>query len=398
MKIYNQKSLEQDKEINFNKPYQQCTLSVMDTIADPNITFDENGICNYYYEYKDSEKKYVFSGEEGHQILQQKMNKIKNFPKKGKYDCILGLSGGVDSTYLCLLAKEYGLNPLIVHFDNGWNSELATHNIQNTVEKLGFDLYTHVVDWHDFKELQLAYLKASVVDIEVLTDHAFMAVLYQQARKFNIKFVLAGMNIVTEQVLPKYWVYSKGDLVNIKDIHKKFGTVRTKSLKNFPFLDLNIRKYCREVLKIEVVEPLNYISYNYDKVKEQIINELDWHDYGGKHYESVWTRFYQGYILPKKFHIDKRKAHFSNLIFSNQITKDEALKKLSTPPYPSEELLSEDKEFILKKLELSEKEFDVIMNLPRKEHTDYKVQQSIYHSYPILKPLKPLVNKIRKLK
>jgi len=398
MKIYDQKALETNSDINFNRAYQQSSISVMDTIADPNITFDEKGICNYYYEYKEAEKKYVLHGEKGEQLLHEQINKIRNYPKKDKYDCILGLSGGVDSTYLCLLAKEQGLNPLVVHFDNGWNSELATHNIHHTVEKLEFDLYTHVVDWHNFKELQLAYLKASVVDIEVLTDHAFMAILYQQARKFNIKFVLAGMNIVTEQVLPKYWIYNKGDLVNIKDIHKKFGTIPTTNLKNFPFLDQKIRKYCNEVLKIEIVEPLNYIPYNYDEVKERIIKELDWRDYGGKHYESVWTRFYQGYILPKKFHIDKRKAHLSNLIFSGQITKDEALSVLSNAPYPSEELLQADKEFVLKKLELTEKEFNEIMSLPRKEHTDYKVQQSIYKSYPILKPLKPLVDKMRKLK
>lgn len=394
--VFDQAKLERDEAANLGRPFQRCSISVMDTIADLNITFDDNGISNYYYDYQRDEQKYVLRGKAGAQKLKEDIDRIKANAQGKQYDCILGLSGGVDSTYLCLLAKEQGLNPLVVHCDNGWNSELAQHNIENTVKKCGFDLYTYVINWEEFKELQLSYIKASVVDIEVLTDHAFMTVLYEQARKWNIKYVLAGMNIVTEQVLPSYWIYSKGDDVNIKAIQKKFGTRPLKSLKTFPFLNYRTRKYCHEVLKMEVITPLNYIDYVYDKVKERIKTELNWRDYGGKHYESVWTRFYQGYILPYKFNIDKRKAHYSNLIFSGQLTREEALEKLKSPTYNSLDLMEEDKEYVIKKFVLTEASFDELMRTPRREHKDYPTMKGIYDTYPFLKPFRSLINLIRK--
>jgi N-acetyl sugar amidotransferase len=372
--MYNQKELEKDINANCGRPYQQCAISVMDTIADPNITFDEKGICNYYYEYLAAEKQHVKKGEEGLKTLANMVDIIKANKKGKRYDCILGLSGGVDSTYLCLLAKEQGLNPLVVHCDNGWNSELAQHNIESTVKKCGFDLFTYVINWQEFRAMQLAYIRASVVDIEVLTDHAFMAVLYEQAKKWKLKYVLAGMNIVTEQVLPKYWIFGKSDDKNIKDIVNKHGDFKIAEIKTFPFLSYGGKRYYDRVLKLEVFSPLNWVDYNYDSVKQRIIDELDWRDYGGKHYESVWTRFYQGYILPNKFNIDKRKAHFSNLIFSNQITKEEALDKLSKPILPAQ-LERDDKDFIMKKFGLSEATFEEIMAVPRKEHSEFEVEK-----------------------
>jgi N-acetyl sugar amidotransferase len=368
--MYNQTELEKKPEVNHGRKYQQCSISVMDTISDPNITFDENGVCNYKKLYDEDEKHHVLVGDNGKQRFQDEISRIKNSRGSKKYDCILGLSGGVDSTYLCLLAKENGLNPLVVHFDNGWNSELAQHNIENTIKKCGFDLYTYVVNWNEFKEMQKAYLRASVVDIEVLTDHAFMSVLYDQARKWKIKFVLAGMNIVTEQVLPKYWVYDKSDDKNIKDIVNKFGDIKAKDLKSFPFLSYANKRYCQKILKLEVITPLNWIEYNYDKVKDRIINELDWRDYGGKHYESIWTRFYQGYILPNKFNIDKRKAHFSNLIFSGQISKKEAIKKMEQPIL-DERIAKDDLAFVIKKFGISISDFNEIMKQPRVEHSEF---------------------------
>lgn len=389
--VYDQEALEKDLMANCGRPYQQCALSVMDTIADPNITFDEKGICNYYYEYLAAEKKHLLKGEEGKSRLENEFKKIKKAGKFAKYDCILGLSGGVDSTYLCLLAAEHGLNPLVVHFDNGWNSELAQHNIENTVKICGFDLYTYVVEWREFKEMQLAYLRASVVDIEVLTDHAFMSVLYEQARKWKIKYVLAGMNIVTEQVLPRYWIYNKADAVNIRDIVNTHGSVKIKNIKTYPFLNYFTKKYCDEVLNMSIVTPLNWIDYNYDTVKKEIIEKLNWRDYGGKHYESVWTRFYQGFILPKKFHIDKRKAHLSNLIFSGQMTKDKAQEKL-LGAIINPELGQSDFEFVLKKMSLTQKEFDDLLKQPRKEHLVYKSQKGFWESYPLLKFFRPVFN------
>lgn len=365
----------------------------MDNIADPYITFDEKGICNYYYEYFELEKKHVKKGEEGKVFFNQKIDIIKASGKNKPYDCILGLSGGVDSSYLAYLAKREGLRPLIVHFDNGWNSELAVKNIENIVSILGFDLYTYVINWEEFRDLQIAYLKASVIDIEAITDHAIRATLFKLAAKHKINYFLSGFNIVTEAILPKAWVFNKSDAINIKDIHKKFGTI---PLKTFPFLTAFDKRYYSMALKIEAVPLLNYIDYNKDNVKEALIKELNWKDYGGKHYESVWTRFYQGYILPEKFKVDKRKAHLSTLICSGQITKEKALEELKQPIYDAEQLAL-DKEFVLKKLNLDENSFDQLMKLPIKKHTDFKTEAySFFDKYPLLKPFKGIYNTVKK--
>lgn len=366
--------------------YQQCTISVMDNIADPNITFDEKGVCNYMYDYQRQEKAYILKGEEGLRKLDELVQKIKESGKGKKYDCITGVSGGVDSTYLALQAKKLGLRPLIVHFDNGWNSELAVMNIENIITRLGFDLYTLVVDWEEFKDIQLAYLKASVVDIEAITDHAIIGTLYKLAAENGIKYILSGSNIVTEATLPLHWIWNKTDHTNIKDIHQKFGKV---PLKTYPFFSTRQKQYYVKVKGIETVCPLNYMSYNKKKVKETIMEELQWRDYGGKHYESVFTRFYQGYILPVKFGIDKRKAHLSNLIFSGQLTKEQALQELAGPNYDPTQLET-DYEFVLKKFNLKEEEFDELMKQPRKEHTDFKIEKSVWDTYAILKPFKRL--------
>lgn len=385
MKIYDEEKLKKDEAINFGRSYQQCAISVMDTIADPDITFDEHGISNYYHEFKIKEENIVKKGAEGKLALNEMLGKIKEAGKNKKYDCITGVSGGVDSTYLTLMAKKWGLRPLVVHFDNGWNSEMANHNIQNIIEKLGFDLYTLVVDWKEFKDIQLAYLKASVIDIEAITDHAIIGTLYQLAFENNIKYILSGTNIVTEATLPKSWIWNKTDHSNLKDIHKKYGKLR---LKTFPlFTALKKRKY--SVNGTQTLAPLNLIEYNKEKVKEIITNELDWRDYGGKHYESVWTRFYQGYILPVKFGVDKRKAHLSDLIFSGQISKDKALEELKKPIYDPA-LLEQDYNFVLKKLCLSAKEFDAIMAINPRPHTEFETEKSIWDSYLLLKPIKAI--------
>lgn len=374
-----------------DKDYKQCSISVMDNIADPDITFDSNGISNYFYEYQQKEKN-VYKGEEGQKKLQGIVEKIKEAGKGKKYDCITGVSGGVDSTYVALQIKKLGLNPLIVHFDNGWNSELAVKNIENIINRLGFDLYTLVVDWNEFKDIQLSFIKASVVDIETITDHAIIATLYKLAVEKNIKYVISGTNIVTEATLPVYWIFNKADHINIIDIHKKFGTVK---LKTFPFFNTRLKKHV-ELRGIERVDILNYMPYIKSQVKNTIMEELGWRDYGGKHYESIFTRFYQGYILPVKFHIDKRKAHLSNLIFSGQITKAEALNELEQPIYDLEQLKI-DKEFVLKKLEFSENQFEGLMRKPRMEHTDFATEKSFYERFPVLIPLKPIVSFTKRL-
>ncbi len=366
--------------------YQQCMLSVMDTIADPDITFDDKGISNYYYEYQKSEAEKVIKGEEGRKKIEQLAAEIKEAGKNKQYDCIMGLSGGVDSTYIAFLAKELGLRPLAIHFDNGWNSELAIMNIENIVTRLGYDLFTNVINWEEFKDLQLAYLKASVVDIEAITDHAIFASMYKLAGEKGITHILSGTNVQTENTLPKSWIFSKSDHINIKAIHKIYGNL---SLNTFPFMDNKVKRYYQEIKGVHSVSFLNYINYNKKQVKALIQRELGWRDYGGKHYESIWTRFYQGYILPKKFNIDKRKAHLSDLIFSGQITKTEALEELRKSPYDDQQLKI-DYDFVLKKFNLSKQEFEKLLDAPQQSHYNFDYEKPIDERYPLLKPVKKI--------
>jgi len=366
--------------------YQQCSRCILDTNDDHEISFNSTGLCNHCLNYDKQEKELVFKGEAGVKKLAATVEEIKNAGKGKDYDCILGVSGGVDSTYLAYKAKELGLRTLCVHFDNGWNSELAIKNIENIINKLDFDLETYVVNWKEFKDIQLAYFKADVIDIEAITDHAITGTIYKLAAKYGIKYILTGNNIATELVLPSNWIFHKTDAVNIKGIHKKYGTIQ---LNNYPFFDAKAKHYYKMVKGIKTADLLNYMPYIKSEVKGIIIKELEWRDYGGKHYESVFTRFYQGYILPNKFGVDKRKAHLSNLICSGQISKEHALEEIKTPIYP-QELFETDKEFVLKKLGFSNEEFEDYMKRPRREHTEFRTEQSLYNNYPILKPFKPV--------
>ncbi len=373
------------------QPFQQCTISVMDNIADPDIRFDGKGICNYYYDFKQAEKDIVITGEEGKRKLQETIDKIKAAGKGKKYDCILGISGGVDSSYLAYIAKQYGLRPLAVHLDNGWNSELAVKNIENLVSKLNLDLHTIVVDWNEFKDIQLSYLKASVIDIEVVTDHAITGTIMRLCKQYGIKYSLTGNNVVTEFVMPKSWIFNKSDHVNLLDIHKRFGTV---PIKTYPIFDTYLKKYAHFVLKTESIGLLNYLPFHKDDVKALLAKELGWRDYGGKHYESVFTKFYQAYILPQKFKVDKRKAHLSTLVFSGQMTKEQALKELEQPLY-TEAAFKQDYEFVLKKFSLSDEAFKSIMELPVRRHDEFAVESSVYSRYPLLKFIRPVMKFIR---
>ncbi len=366
--------------------YQQCSITVMDNIADPNISFDKDGVCNYYYEYLQSEKVNVFKGNEGQEKFRQTVKKLKEAGKGKKYDCILGVSGGVDSTYLSYLLKKHQLKTLLVHFDNGWNSELAVKNIENIVNYTGFDLETFVMDWEEFKDIQRSYFKASVLDLEIPTDLMIFGALYKIADKYNVKYVISGNNTVTEDLLPKSFYFDKFDLVNLTNIHKKFGSVPIRKL---PKLGLFQWVFYTKIKGIQGIKLLNYIEYNKASVKNFIQKDLAWIDYGGKHYESVFTRFYQGYILPNKFGIDKRKAHLSNLIASGQITRESALLELNEPPMP-EDLLRQDKIYIAKKLGFSDEEFDHLLNLPNIPHEFYGTQENFKKRYFIfMKIIKP---------
>jgi N-acetyl sugar amidotransferase len=374
----------------------QCTRCVLDT-STKLISFDEHGVCNFCHDYDKVAATTVLRDRVvRYKEFDELILRIKEEGKNKTYDCILGLSGGVDSSYLALVAHEQGLRPLVVHFDNGWNNELAVKNIQQIVEKLNYDLSTYVIDWEEFKDLQLAYFRASVIDLEVPTDQLIVATLYKLAEQHNIKFILSGNNFRTEYSLPSDWIYRKKlDLVNLNNIHKKFGTT---PLKKFPKIGVNDRYRYQEKLGIRMVTFFDKIDFNVADVKKRLVNELEWVPYPGKHYESLFTRFYQGYILVKKFGVDKRKAHLSSLICSGQITKEEALAELAKPPYPIE-LQEEDKTYVIKKWGLTEAEFEKIMNEKPIPHEYYgeekemvlwnrvREKMKLVYRYKILKPL-----------
>jgi len=389
IKWYDVEALKKDPAKNYGRCYRQCAVSVMDTIADPAISFDGKGICNYYYEYKDAENTQVFKGDAGVKQLQASIREIKQAGIGKEYDCILGLSGGADSSYLAYLAKQEGLRPLVVHFDYGWNLELAVQNIENIIKRLNFNLYTIVMDWEEMRSLQRSYYRSSVLDLDVPADHMIFGALYQTAHKFGIKHILSGKNTVTEAILPKAWNYNKFDLVNLRNIHKSF---ENGTLKKLPALGV------WQFDKIRTTELLNFIDYNKEDVKTLLAKELKWRDYGGKHYENIFTRFYQGYLLPVKFGIDKRKAHLSNLIFSGQLTKEEALDELRQTPYETPQAL-QDLEYVGKKLGFSGEEFIQLINQPNRKHEEFgtdAAQRRLY--WKIINNISPITRLFRSLK
>jgi N-acetyl sugar amidotransferase len=365
----------------------------MDSNDDPDLQLDENGICHHCHYYFEAASLDLKTGDEGKQLLEQTIAEIKQAGKNKRYDCLIGVSGGVDSSYVAYLAGQYGLRALCVHFDNGWNSEEATANIGTIVNGLGFDLFTYVVDWEEFRDLQLAYLHASVIDIEVLTDHAIYGSMFRTAREKDIRYVLGGHNVVTEAILPYHWTHNKKDYINIKSIHRKYGA---RELRSYPFLDRKLKRY---ILRsgTKFINYLDWVPYSRKEAKQTLIHELDWRDYGGKHYESIWTRFYQGYILPLKFGVDKRKAHLSTLICSGQMTREQALEEMKKPAYDPE-LLKVDMEFVLKKLGLERQQFETIMKLPVRNHREFDTEGSFFNYYPILKPLKPVWRSLKKIR
>lgn len=359
----------------------------MDTISDPDITFDSDGVSNYYYEYNLATATSVIKGKDGERRFKEIVTALKSKGKGKKYDCVLGVSGGVDSTYLAYLAHKADLRVLCVHFDNGWNSELAVINIQNIVQKCGFDLHTYVIDWPEFRDIQLAYIKANVIDIEAVTDIAIFAALDEVCAKYGVQDIIDGRNIVTENTLPPSWICK--DPSNLLDIHKKFGT---KKLKAYPLAGPIKRRIIQRLRPKTSWPVLNFVDYNKAEAKEIITRQLSWRDYGGKHYESVFTRFYQGHILPVKFKVDKRKAHLSDLIFSGQITKEQALDELQRPAYP-QEIFDQDYEFVIKKLGLTKTDFEEYLKSPAVNHSKYKMNQTIFDEFPALRIFKPILRR-----
>jgi N-acetyl sugar amidotransferase len=340
----------------------------MDTTA-CDIVFDKEGVCNYCTEFLEK-LKIAHAKVVDHQAHRDKfIAKVKDNGKGKEYDCIVGVSGGVDSSYALYLAVKSGLRPLAVHLDNGWNSELASHNIASMVSNLGVDLYTHVIDWEENKDLQLSFFKANVVDIELLMDNAMIALNYQQAAKYGLRYLLSGCNSATEGMrIPPHWNNFKYDAYNIKQIHKRFGTV---PIKTHPIISSADFIWYTLIRRIKWVPFLDYFSYNKFEALTMLQKEFGYKPYPFKHYESVFTRFYQGYILPRKFGYDILRVYLATLVISGQISRDEAMQKLREPAYPDPRQEEQDRIFVMKKLGFTPDSFNEYIRAPAISHETY---------------------------
>ena len=348
------------------REYQQCVRCVMDT-TDPEIRFDEKGICNHCTGFLIRRQEIKEMGKAGTEHFERIIDTIKKKGKKGKYDVLLGISGGVDSCYAAYLLKKSGVRVLLVHMDNGWNSDDANLNIRNVSKILGFDYESYVLDWEEFKDIQLAFLKASVVEAETPTDVAIQGALHKIAATNKIKFIISGGNFATEGILPKFWHYNARDTKYFNHIVKKFGSKKVKLFPNFSYLS---EIYYKFIKGIRIIYLLNYISYNKTEAMKVLEKELGWKYYGGKHYESRFTKFVQSYLLPKKFDLDYRKATFSSQICAGELSREQALKELKESLY-SESDIDKDKEYIAKKLSVSKEELNRIIDLPGKYYNEY---------------------------
>lgn len=358
--------------MSMSSDYQICSRCIMDT-TDPLITFDENGYCSNCRSALDLAEKIWFPDEQGEKELKRIFEKIRHEGKGKEFDCIIGLSGGVDSSYLAYIALKNGLRPLVVHVDCGWNSELAVKNVENIVKKLDLELHTFVVDWEEMKDIQRSFFEASVPDQDIPQDHAIFAALYNFADRNRIKYVLNGYNFSTECIMPPVWGHQAMDLRQIKHIHSLFGK---QKLRNFPTMNF-FRRYVYFTLirRIKIIYPLNYINYRKEEAIEIMKNELGWQYYGGKHCESRFTKFFQSYYLPVKFNIDKRKAHYSSLIISGQMSRNEALEQISMPPYLN---IEEDLEYVAKKLDWTTEEFKQILGKSPRRHQDFNTNDKLF--------------------
>lgn len=368
-----------------NEGYKQCTRCLMDTSA-TGIYFDSAGICNYCSDYMFTYGSLV---NESAAVKEEKLDRlvarVKSAGRGKRYDCIVGVSGGVDSSTVLVEVVKRGLRPLAVHMDNGWNSELAQNNIANLVRALDVDLHTHVIDWNEYRGLMQAFFDSNVIDIELLYDNAMLAVNYSLARKYGVRHILSGSNAVTEgMAMPSHWNWFKRDKKNIVGISKKFNGPPIKSFPAFGVLD---HVYCEYIARIHWISFLDYISYNKEMALIDLENNFAYKRYPFKHYESIFTRFYQGYILPNKFGVDKRLLHLSTLVMSNQMCRQDAIKLLEGIPYASQQLLDEDILYFLKK-----------MGWNQERLSEYMKQPTVAHDvYPTEKPLWDFLLKIRSI-
>lgn len=359
------------------REYQICTRCVMDT-TDSKITFDDNGVCDHCNSFDSDISPNWHTDEVGRAELEKIVAKIKHDGKDRDFDCIMGMSGGADSSYLLHVAvKDFGLRPLVFHVDGGWNSQIAVNNINVLIEGLGLDLFTEVINWEEMKDFQLSYFKAGVSNIDIPQDHAFVATLYDFAAKHKIKYILNGGNISTECVRnPMDWIYYGTDMAQIKDIRKQFGTI---PLDTYPFSSVLKHKiYLKYILGVNVIKPLNYFPYIKEDAMKLLEDVYGWQPYPQKHFESRFTRFYEGYWMPEKFGYDTRKVQFSSLIQTDQMTREEALDKLSKPAMSAADAKQEF-EYVATKLDIPVAELQQYFDQPNKSYKDYNNQEKLFN-------------------
>jgi N-acetyl sugar amidotransferase len=357
--------------------YKICKNCVMDT-SDSKISFNDKGVCDHCQTFYKKILPNWDTSEKGEAKLIKLLDQIKKEGKNKDFDCIMGMSGGIDSSYLLYVMKEkYNLRPLVFHVDAGWNSQIAVNNIERLIDGLDLDLYTDVIDWEEIKDLQLSFFKSGVSHIDTPQDHAFFATMYKFASKHKIKYILTGANYSTECIRnPLEWMYFQSDSIQLKDIHKNFGK---KPLKDYPITNILWHKiYLPYIKGIKLVKPLDYIPYHKDEAMQLLVDKFGYQKYPQKHFESRFTRFYESYWLPKRFGYDTRKVQYSSLILTNQMTRDEALSKLGSLPY-DESTIKNDFEYIANKLSISIDELQHYMDMPKKTYRDYKSQDKIYY-------------------
>ncbi len=370
-----------------NNDYKICNRCVMDT-SDSFITFDDAGVCSHCLNFDLNTATGWFPDAIGKIKLEQICARIREEGAGKEYDCIIGLSGGLDSSYLAVLLKDYGLRPLAVHVDAGWNSELAVNNIEQVIKFCEWELHTHVMDWEEIKDLQLSYLKSGVANQDVVQDHAFFAVLYKFAVQNNIKYVISGGNIATESIEPNSWEHSAMDAKNLKAIHSKYGKRPLRDYRTISFFNYYINYPI--IRKMKVIRPLNFVPYGKSLALQSLKASVGYKDYGRKHGESRFTKFYQDYYLPTKFGIDKRRSTLSSRVLSGEISREEALLDLEHQLYLNEEL-DEDKSYIAKKLGISVQELDQLIDSPTRHYSEFP-NWDIEHK--LLKFLQRTINKI----
>ena len=347
----------------------------MDT-TDPEIEFDGNGVCNHCREFDIQAARVWKPGPDGENELSAMVERLKKAGRRHEYDCIIGLSGGLDSTYLALKMAERDLRILAVHVDAGWNSEIAVHNIEKTVQKCGLDLFTYVVDWEDMRSLQLSYFRSGISNLDVPQDHVFFATLYQQATKHKIQHVLHGGNIASEGIFPKSWHGPALDRRNLLAIHGKFGTEPLSR----SYITVGFFRYYvmyPYIQRISAVRPLDLMPYVRKEALEELVQVVGYKPYGRKHGESLFTRFFQNYVLPHRFGFDKRRPHLSSMVVSGQMTRDEAIRELALDLYAPDDL-ARDKEFVARKLRVSTDELEELMNMPLHRFDEFATQGELY--------------------